>query len=203
MSLLTILTNSLWAALFATGFGVLLATPARALVSCFVCGFMGRFVRDVCMGWGPEPKLGDRRGRCRGCPARCGHRRASRDLPRRADLRSPPARCRCRDVQHDSRPDEGLLVERRGAQRRVGRVDRQHRQSLYRNPGHCSRAWGRHGNRAVRPTRRGRPPVMKPGYSADSTTLESLPRIIIVGGGFGGLAAARASEDRSSPRGPD
>ena len=52
MSLLTILTNSLWAALFATGFGVLLTTPARALVSCFVCGFMGRFVRDVCMGWG-------------------------------------------------------------------------------------------------------------------------------------------------------
>ena len=52
MSLLTILTNSLWAALFATGFGVLLTTPARALVSCFVCGFMGRCVRDVCMGWG-------------------------------------------------------------------------------------------------------------------------------------------------------
>ena len=33
---------------------------------------------------------------------------------------------------------------------------------------------------------------MKPGDYADSTTLESLPRIIIVGGGFGGLAAARA-----------
>jgi uncharacterized membrane protein YjjB (DUF3815 family) len=49
---LTILTNSLWAALFATGLGVLLTTPARALVSCFVCGFMGRCVRDVCMGWG-------------------------------------------------------------------------------------------------------------------------------------------------------
>ena len=52
MSLLTILANSLWAALFATGFGVLLATPARALVSCFVCGFMGRCVRDLCMGGG-------------------------------------------------------------------------------------------------------------------------------------------------------
>ncbi len=47
MSLLTILTNSLWAGLFASGFGVILTAPARALVSCFVCGFMGRCVRDL------------------------------------------------------------------------------------------------------------------------------------------------------------
>ena len=52
MNLLTILTNSLWAALFATGFGVIMTTPARTLLSCFVCGFLGRGVRDVCMGWG-------------------------------------------------------------------------------------------------------------------------------------------------------
>ena len=49
MSLLTILANSLWAALFATGFGVILTTPTRALVSCFMCGFVGRFVRDLSM----------------------------------------------------------------------------------------------------------------------------------------------------------
>jgi uncharacterized membrane protein YjjB (DUF3815 family) len=52
MNVWMIVINSLWAALFATGFGVILTTPARALVSCFVCGFMGRFVRDVLMGWG-------------------------------------------------------------------------------------------------------------------------------------------------------
>ena len=52
MDLLTILKNSLWAAVFATGFGVILTTPARALVSCFVCGFTGRCVRDLCMGSG-------------------------------------------------------------------------------------------------------------------------------------------------------
>ena len=52
MDLLTILKNSLWAALFATEFGVILTTPARALVSCFVCGFTGRCVRDLCMGSG-------------------------------------------------------------------------------------------------------------------------------------------------------
>jgi uncharacterized membrane protein YjjB (DUF3815 family) len=52
VELLTILTNSLWAALFATGYGILLNTPPRFLVSCFACGFMGRAIRDVCMGWG-------------------------------------------------------------------------------------------------------------------------------------------------------
>lgn len=52
MSLLTILTNSLWAALFASGYGVILTTPARTLVSCFVCGFMGRCVRDLSMRGG-------------------------------------------------------------------------------------------------------------------------------------------------------
>ena len=31
---------------------MILTTPARALVSCFVCGFMGRCVRDLCMGGG-------------------------------------------------------------------------------------------------------------------------------------------------------
>ena len=37
---------------FATGLGVILTTPARALVSCFVCGFMGRCVRDLSMRGG-------------------------------------------------------------------------------------------------------------------------------------------------------
>jgi uncharacterized membrane protein YjjB (DUF3815 family) len=52
MYLSALVTNSLWAALFAAGFGVILTTPARALIACFVCGFTGRCVRDVIMGWG-------------------------------------------------------------------------------------------------------------------------------------------------------
>ncbi len=50
MHLSTILLNSLWAALFATGLGMLLTAPLRYIVHTFLCGFVGRFVRDVCMG---------------------------------------------------------------------------------------------------------------------------------------------------------
>lgn len=47
-----IATNSLWAALFAAALALLLTAPARYLVATFLCGFAGRFVRDVFMGWG-------------------------------------------------------------------------------------------------------------------------------------------------------
>jgi uncharacterized membrane protein YjjB (DUF3815 family) len=50
MHLSTILMNSLWAALFATGLGILLTAPLRYIVPTFLCGVAGRFVRDVCMG---------------------------------------------------------------------------------------------------------------------------------------------------------
>ena len=46
------LLNSFWAAVFAIGFGIILTTPARALIACFACGFAGRIIRDVSMGWG-------------------------------------------------------------------------------------------------------------------------------------------------------
>jgi uncharacterized membrane protein YjjB (DUF3815 family) len=52
MTLAPILVNSLWAALFSSGLGVILTSPPRALVACFLCGFAGRFVRDVATGWG-------------------------------------------------------------------------------------------------------------------------------------------------------
>jgi uncharacterized membrane protein YjjB (DUF3815 family) len=52
MGLSTFLMNSLWAALFAAALGVLLTAPVRYLVATFACGFSGRFVRDVCIGWG-------------------------------------------------------------------------------------------------------------------------------------------------------
>src|SRR5580698_3979237 len=52
MNIWTMVVNSLWAALFAAGFGVILTTPTRALLSCFACGFIGRFVRDALIGWG-------------------------------------------------------------------------------------------------------------------------------------------------------
>jgi len=47
-----ILENSFWAALFAISLGIILTTPVRALIYCFVCGFIGRFVRDISMGLG-------------------------------------------------------------------------------------------------------------------------------------------------------
>ena len=52
MNVSTILLNGLWAGVFATGFGVILTTPPRALIACFACGFTGRCLRDVLMGWG-------------------------------------------------------------------------------------------------------------------------------------------------------
>lgn len=51
MDLPAILLSSLWAALQATGLGVLLTAPVRYLVPTFLCGFVGRGVRDICMGW--------------------------------------------------------------------------------------------------------------------------------------------------------
>ena len=52
MDLLAILMNSLWAGLFAGGLGILLTAPLRYLVPTFLCGFAGRFARDVFMSWG-------------------------------------------------------------------------------------------------------------------------------------------------------
>lgn len=52
MNSVMILMNSVWCGLFASGLGILLTAPARYLVPSFVCGFVGRFVRDVAMGLG-------------------------------------------------------------------------------------------------------------------------------------------------------
>src|SRR5829696_9229245 len=52
MDLLAIATPALWAALYASGLAVLLTAPARYLVPTFVCGFIGRGARDVCLAWG-------------------------------------------------------------------------------------------------------------------------------------------------------
>ncbi len=51
MDLLAILMNSLWAGLFAGGMGILLTAPPRFIVPAFLCGFAGRFARDVFMSW--------------------------------------------------------------------------------------------------------------------------------------------------------
>jgi len=48
----TILLNSLWAGLFATGLAVMLTAPVPYLLPSFVCAFVGRGLRDVCVGWG-------------------------------------------------------------------------------------------------------------------------------------------------------
>jgi uncharacterized membrane protein YjjB (DUF3815 family) len=52
MDLATMLIDTLWAALFATGLGVLLTAPRQFLFPTFVCAFTGRLVRDLCTGWG-------------------------------------------------------------------------------------------------------------------------------------------------------
>jgi hypothetical protein len=51
MDLPAIVVSSLWAALFATGLGVMLTAPARYLVPTLVCGFVGTGVRDVLKAW--------------------------------------------------------------------------------------------------------------------------------------------------------
>jgi uncharacterized membrane protein YjjB (DUF3815 family) len=52
MGLLEILIDSLWAGLFAGGLGIVFTAPPRYLVPAFLCGFAGRFARDVLMSWG-------------------------------------------------------------------------------------------------------------------------------------------------------
>ncbi len=52
MDLLAIFMNSLWAGLFAGGQGILLTAPRRYILPAFLCGFAGRFARDVFMSWG-------------------------------------------------------------------------------------------------------------------------------------------------------
>lgn len=52
MDPIAILTHSLWAGLFAAGLGVMLTAPARYLLACFFCGFIGRSVKDVTHGFG-------------------------------------------------------------------------------------------------------------------------------------------------------
>ena len=52
MDLPAIGMSSLWAALFATGLGILLTAPTRYLVATFLCGFAGISVRDVIRGLG-------------------------------------------------------------------------------------------------------------------------------------------------------
>ncbi len=47
-----ILTNSMWAGLFAGGLGIVLTAPPRYVPPAFLGGFAGRFARDVFMGWG-------------------------------------------------------------------------------------------------------------------------------------------------------
>jgi uncharacterized membrane protein YjjB (DUF3815 family) len=44
--------NSLWAGLFAIGLAILLTAPRQYLVAAFFCGFAGRFIRDLLVGWG-------------------------------------------------------------------------------------------------------------------------------------------------------
>ena len=52
MNFSAILIESLWAGLFSIGIGILLTTPRQYIAPAFFCGFAGRFVRDLFIGWG-------------------------------------------------------------------------------------------------------------------------------------------------------
>ena len=49
---MTVLIGSLWAGLFAGGLAIILTAPPRYIAPTVLCGFAGRLVRDLCMGWG-------------------------------------------------------------------------------------------------------------------------------------------------------
>lgn len=52
MDLGALLVRSLWAGLFASGFGILFTAPLRYAVPAFLSGFAGSLARDALMGWG-------------------------------------------------------------------------------------------------------------------------------------------------------
>jgi len=47
-----VLLGSLWSGLLAGALGVLFTAPRRYLVAAFVCGWVGRCVRDLSVAWG-------------------------------------------------------------------------------------------------------------------------------------------------------
>lgn len=52
MDFSAIFMNSLWAGLYAAGQAILLTAPLRYVPGTVLCGFAGRWVRDVLMIWG-------------------------------------------------------------------------------------------------------------------------------------------------------
>jgi uncharacterized membrane protein YjjB (DUF3815 family) len=55
MDMSAILINSFWAGLFAASLGVVLTTLPQTVLPCFLCGLVGRFVRNVLVGYGLTP----------------------------------------------------------------------------------------------------------------------------------------------------
>lgn len=49
MDPVAILTHSVWTGVFAAGLGVMLTAPARHLIACGACGFVGRGVKDLAL----------------------------------------------------------------------------------------------------------------------------------------------------------
>jgi uncharacterized membrane protein YjjB (DUF3815 family) len=52
MDVQAILSQSLWAGLFAACLAVVLTAPPRLLFPALACGFIGRAARDLSIGWG-------------------------------------------------------------------------------------------------------------------------------------------------------
>jgi uncharacterized membrane protein YjjB (DUF3815 family) len=52
MDLMPMFMNSFWSGLFAGTLGFILTAPLRYIVPAVLCGFVGRFSRDLFMGWG-------------------------------------------------------------------------------------------------------------------------------------------------------
>ena len=52
MTVSAVLMSSLWSGLLAAGLGVLFTAPRKYLVAAFVCGWVARCVRDLCVTFG-------------------------------------------------------------------------------------------------------------------------------------------------------
>lgn len=52
MNISEILMSCIWSGLFSAGMGILLTAPMRQVIPAFLCGFAGRFVRDILMSSG-------------------------------------------------------------------------------------------------------------------------------------------------------
>ena len=112
-----VLLGGLWSGLLAGALGVLFTAPRRYLVAAFVCGWVGRCVRDLSVAWGVSHNWSSHHCLCRRRSGCGGDHPSARGIPGCADLRGDPAGRLGSDVQPDLRADKTLDGCGRRAQR--------------------------------------------------------------------------------------